>query len=134
METVEAGRHEECCAVDRILEREWRVNVLVALHEGEEYAKQDGQRQARDEALAIIVDQRMMRPRDRRAGEQQDDRVVKRQVQRVENLNTLWRPYAAGKCCTRYLLGFPGKRLASKKAQNQATKNITSEAMNMIMP
>ncbi len=28
----------------------------------------------------------------------------------------------------------PGKRLASKKAQNQATKNITSEAMNMIMP
>ena len=27
-----------------------------------------------------------------------------------------------------------GKRLASKKAQNQATKNITSEAMNMIMP
>jgi hypothetical protein len=28
----------------------------------------------------------------------------------------------------------PGNRLASKKAQNQATKNITSEAMNMIMP
>ena len=27
-----------------------------------------------------------------------------------------------------------GNRLASKKAQNQATKNITSEAMNMIMP
>ena len=27
-----------------------------------------------------------------------------------------------------------GNRLASKNAQNQATKNITSEAMNMIMP
>ena len=27
-----------------------------------------------------------------------------------------------------------GKERASKKAQNQATKNITSEAMNRIMP
>ena len=31
-------------------------------------------------------------------------------------------------------IGSPGNRLASKKAQNQATKNITSEAMNRIMP
>ena len=33
-----------------------------------------------------------------------------------------------------YCWASPGNRLASKKAQNQATKNITSEAMNMIMP
>jgi hypothetical protein len=33
-----------------------------------------------------------------------------------------------------YCSGAAGARLASKKAQNQATKNMTSEAMNRIIP
>ena len=37
-------------------------------------------------------------------------------------------------CSRAYCAASPGNRLASKNAQNQATKNITSEAMNMIMP
>ena len=38
------------------------------------------------------------------------------------------------KASREYCAASLGNRLASKKAQNQATKNITSEAMNMIMP
>ncbi|MDZ7915163.1 MAG: hypothetical protein U5O16_25585 [Rhodococcus sp. (in: high G+C Gram-positive bacteria)] len=43
-----------------------------------------------------------------------------------------WPPVIARRAAT-WMASF-GNRLASKKAQNQATKNITSEAMNMIMP
>ena len=132
---MEAGRHEEGGAVDRILEGERRVDVLVGLHEGEQHAEPDGQRQAVDQALAVVVDQRMVRPGDRRARQQQDDGVVERQVEGIENLDALRRPDAAGECGrARTCCDFAGNRLASKKAQNQATKNITSEAMNMIMP
>ena len=52
----------------------------------------------------------------------------------IENLDALGRPDAAGVCRARILRASFGNRLASKNAQNQATKNITSEAMNMIMP
>lgn len=134
VETVEAGRHEEGRAVDRILEGERRVRILVALHVGEQNAEHDRERQAVDEALAIVVQQRMVCPGRRRAGEQQDDGVVERQVPGIEDLDALRRPDAAGELGARGLDRFTGKRLASKNAQNQAAKNITSEAMNMIMP
>ena len=52
----------------------------------------------------------------------------------VEDLDALRRPVAAGEGSAGELLRRTGNRLESKKAQNQATKNITSEAMNRIMP
>src|SRR5574337_2014169 len=42
---VEAGRHEKGRAVDGILERERRVDVLVSLREHEQHAKRDGKRE-----------------------------------------------------------------------------------------
>ena len=41
---------------------------------------------------------------------------------------------AAGSSVRANWIGSFGKSEASKKAQNQATKNITSEAMKRIMP
>ena len=53
----------------------------------------------------------------------------------IEDLDALRRPLTPPvNVGARILMASPGNRLASKKAQNQATKNITSEAMNMIMP
>ena len=49
-----------------------------------------------DEPLAIVVQQSVMRPGDRGAGGQQDQRVQQRQVPRVENLDALRRPVTAG--------------------------------------
>ena len=64
VETVEAGRHEEGRAVDRVLEGERSVGIFVGLDAGEQDAEQDGQRQAVDEALAVVVQQRVVRPGD----------------------------------------------------------------------
>ena len=86
------------------------------------------------EALAVVVQQRVVRPGDRRAREQQDQRVEERQVPGVENLDALRRPDAAGEVGARDLLRFAGEQAGVEEAQNQATKNITSEAMNRIMP
>ena len=52
--------------------------------------------QAVDQALAVVVEQRVVRPGDRRARQQQDDGVVERQVEGIEHLDALRRPDAAG--------------------------------------
>ena len=53
----------------------------------------------------------------------------------IEDLDALRRPVPAGEGGAAHLDRVVRRtRLASKKAQNQATKNITSEAMNRIMP
>ena len=52
---MEAGCHEEGGAVDRVLECEGRVHVLVSLDAGKQDAEQDGERQALNETFAIIV-------------------------------------------------------------------------------
>src|SRR5690606_29445921 len=49
VETVEPGRHEEGRAVDRILEGEGRMRILVGLHKREQDAEHDCKRQAVDE-------------------------------------------------------------------------------------
>ena len=55
-------------------------------------------------------------------------RVEQREAPRVQHLDALGRPDAADR------VDRDGKIALSKKAQNQARKNITSEAMNRIMP
>ena len=52
----------------------------------------------------------MVRPGDSRAGKQQDDRVVKRQVERIENLDALGRPDAAREFRPRDLMDFVGEQ------------------------
>src|SRR5690606_4487137 len=68
--TVEAGGHEERRAVDvpGVVER--RVAILVGLQQREHEAKANRQRQAPDETLAVVLEQRVMGPRYRRAGQQ----------------------------------------------------------------
>ena len=55
MRAMEAGRHEERRAVDRIGERERRVRVFPGLHAGEGQAEQDRQREAGLEAMAVVA-------------------------------------------------------------------------------
>src|SRR6185312_8568165 len=71
MEAVEARRHEEGRGIDAVLEAESGVAVLVALQRGEADAEDDGQSQAAHQALAVVLEQRVMRPGDRGAGSQQ---------------------------------------------------------------
>ena len=95
----------------------------------------NGQRQAPDQAPAIVVEERMMRPGHGRAG---GSRISVLSSGRCHGLKTsmpLGGQMAAGDLRHGHAwIASPGKRLASKNAQNQATKNITSEAMNRIMP
>ena len=72
------------------------MGVFVALHEGEQHAEQHGQNQTVDQALAVVVQQSVVRPGHAGAREQKDDGVVERQVPGIENLNALRRPDATG--------------------------------------
>jgi hypothetical protein len=55
-------------------------------------------------------------------------------VEGIENLDALGGQTPPVKAVRATCSTSAGYSEASKKAQNQATKNITSEAMNMIMP
>src|SRR3984893_17285497 len=72
MKTMEPGRHEEGRAVDvaRIMER--CVHVLVGLNTGERDAEHNGEHEAPFEALAIVMQQRVVRPGHCGTGGQQD--------------------------------------------------------------
>ena len=99
MEAVEAGRHEEGGAVDVAGEAERGVGVFIGLHAGEAGAEQDGEDQAVFQALAVVLQQRMMRPGHRGARGQQHQRVEQRQMPGIEGLDALRRPgarHAAG--------------------------------------
>src|SRR5215213_8212598 len=100
METVETGRHEEGRAVDVAAavaaEGKGRMRVFIGLNRGKQHAQKNGERQAPDQASAIIMNQRMMSPCDGRAGGEQDERVEQRQMIGVENLDALRRPLTAG--------------------------------------
>src|SRR5260370_27849271 len=65
MGAVEAGRHEESRTVDIAAIVERGVAVLVGLDAGEREAERDGQDQAPLEPLAVVLEQRVMRPRHR---------------------------------------------------------------------
>lgn len=72
------------------------MNVFVNLHGGEQDAERDGQCQTRDQALAIIMQQGMVRPGDAGAREKQDDGVVERQMPGIDDLDALRWPLTAG--------------------------------------
>ena len=74
------------------LKVEGRVAVLVGLHAGEGEPEHDGEDQAPFQALAVVLQQRVMRPGDRRAGGEQDQRVEQRQMPGIEGLDALRRP------------------------------------------
>ncbi len=81
--------------------------------------------------------QGVVRPGDRGAREQQGQGVDQREVPGRDGLDAR----AAARCAQAVRTSSmdesvrcPWKSAISKKIQNQATKNITSEAMNMIMP
>ena len=95
MEAVEAGRHEEGRAVDIAGEAERGVAVFIGLHAGEGRAEQDRQDQAVFQALAIVLQQRVMRPGHRGARGQQQQRIQQRQMPGIEGLDALGRPDAA---------------------------------------
>src|SRR5690606_1658768 len=89
MEAVEAGRHEEGRAVDRLRELERRMDVLISLHKGEQDAEQHSEHKAPDQSLPVVLQKGVVGPGDSGAGEQQNDRVVERQVEGIENLDSL---------------------------------------------
>ena len=95
MEAVEPGRHEEGRAIDIAGERERGVGVFVGLHAGKGRAEQNGEDQAVFQALAIVFQQRVMRPGDGGAGGQQQQRVQQWQMPGIEGLDALWGPDAA---------------------------------------
>src|SRR5688572_19183812 len=62
VEAVEAGRHEKGRAVNIAFEVERRLDVLIGLDAGEQQSEQDRQQQPQLQAVAVAVDQRMVRP------------------------------------------------------------------------
>ncbi len=65
------------------------VAVFVGLHAGEQRAERDGQPQALLQALAVVVQQRVVRPGHRGAGGEQDQRVEQRQMPGIEGAANL---------------------------------------------
>src|SRR3546814_17362119 len=68
MEAVEAGRHVEGRGVDAVGETEGGVAVLVGLDGGEQQTEQHRQPEALHEALAVAVDEGVVRSEERRVG------------------------------------------------------------------
>ena len=95
---------------DVTAEGEGRVGIFIGLHAGEEHAQHHGGDEAPLEALAIVVEQRVVRPGDGGARGQQDQRVDQRQVPGIEDLDALGRPDAAGGSDARGLDGFAGEQ------------------------
>ena len=91
-------------------------------------AEQDRQHRPELQALAVAVDQRVVRPGD---GVPEHSRIRVLSSGKPNGSSTSC-PWAAS--CPPTASTADGNSEASKKAQNQARKNITSEAMNRIMP
>ena len=70
--------------------------IFERLDAGEQRAQRDGQHQAPFQALAVVCEQRMVRPGHRGARGQQQQRVEQRQVEGIEQFDAGRRPDAAG--------------------------------------
>ena len=69
------------------------MSVFKSLQAGEQDAKENRRPQAFLHAIAVIMDQAVMRPSDRGARAQQDQRVEQRQIEGIEHcLNRLGWP------------------------------------------
>ena len=94
METMEAGRHEEGRAIDMASKTKGGMAIFIGLHTGEQRAKNHGQPEALLQALAIAIEQRVMRPGHRGARGQQDQCVEERQMPGIEDFDALGWPGA----------------------------------------
>mmetsp|Transcript_22350 Transcript_22350/g.28685 ORF Transcript_22350/g.28685 Transcript_22350/m.28685 type:complete len:230 (+) Transcript_22350:155-844(+) len=95
VETVEAGRHEEGRAIDVARETKRRVAVFISLEAGEDQAQQNCDDQTVFHVFAVVfMRQRVVRPRRRTTGAQQDQSVDQRQVPRIKRLDANRRPRA----------------------------------------
>src|SRR4051794_12108358 len=105
MEAVKPGRHEKGRGINAAragsagveAEAERGVRVFVGLYAGKADPEQYGQRQTLDHSLAVAFEQRMVRPGHRGARQKQDERVEKRQTERIERVDALGRPHAGGR-------------------------------------
>src|ERR1700720_2284867 len=97
MGTVKPGRHEESGAIDVARIVEHRVLVFPRLHAGEAQPQGDGERQPPHQSLAIVFQERVVRPGYRRTRGEQNERVQEWEVPRIERVDALGRPDAAGK-------------------------------------
>src|SRR3984893_4788075 len=80
MGAMEAGRHEERGAIHVAGKVERGVGIFPGLHAGESETERDGEHQTPDQALAVVLQERVMRPGDRGARREQDQRVEQREV------------------------------------------------------
>src|SRR5690349_9687430 len=75
METMETSQHEECAAVNAGTQSQAELSVSMMIFEclqaKEGQAQRDGQEQANNQLLAIVLQQPPMRPSDRSARTQQ---------------------------------------------------------------
>src|SRR5262249_3290461 len=114
METVEAGCHKEGRAIDVAaivaIEGESGMVIFIGLDRGEHQTERDGQRETPFEPLAVVVQQRVMRPGDGCARGQEDERIDERQVPGIEDIDTLRGPYAGGHLDTGRLNGIARKQ------------------------
>src|SRR4029450_3123868 len=89
MRAMEPGRHEERGAIDVAAEIEPCMAVFVGLHACKCQTKRNRQDQAPLQALPVVLEKRVMRPRDGRAGGEQDRGVEERQVSGGECVRAL---------------------------------------------
>src|SRR5215475_8173201 len=112
---MEASRHEEGGTVDVAFVVERSVAVLVGLHGREGEAEQDGKDEAPFEPLPVILQERVMRPGDRGARGEQDQRVEQRQVPRIEGVDALGGPHAAEQVMAQHLVRVARKQRRIEK-------------------
>ena len=110
MRAVETRRHEEGRAIDVAFEGEGRVDIFIGLHEAEQRAERDRQPEPPFDALAVVLQQRVVRPGHGGARGQQDQRVEEGKVPGVEHLDSLRRPVSAGERGARHLMNLVRKQ------------------------
>jgi len=128
------GRHEKRRAVNIARIVEGRMAVSYACTQVNSAPSTMVQIRPHFRPLRSPMQQRMMRPGDGRAGGEQDQRVEQRQVPGIEGFNALGGHTPPNSSVARDVMQVGRKQRAGEVGQNQATKNITSEAMNRIMP
>ena len=94
MEAMEAGRQEEGRGINATaIKLERRHAILPRLQGGEDHAEQHCDGQAPDEPLAVILQQRMVRPGDGAARQQQDHGIQEGQIEGIKGERALGRPH-----------------------------------------
>src|SRR5579875_3857931 len=110
MRTVKTGRHEESRTVDIAAEMEGGMRIFIGLYAGEGEPQRNGENQPPFQTLAIVFQQRVVRPGDRGAGGKEDQRIEQRQMPWIECLDAFRRPHAVSEGKPRYFVLRVGKQ------------------------